>query len=51
MLQANPEKVMPEWEEKAATSCAAQNMMLMGHSMGAIGKLPGLPFTSWKNSF
>ena len=39
MAQANPEKRMPEWEEMAATSCAAQNMMLMGTAMNAVGEL------------
>ncbi|KAK9863652.1 hypothetical protein WJX84_011796 [Apatococcus fuscideae] len=35
--QALPEKRMPEWEEIAATSCAAQNLMLMGTAMNIIG--------------
>ena len=38
MVQSNPDKVMPEWEEMAATSCAAQNMMLMGTAMNIIGE-------------
>lgn len=32
--KANPEKVMPEWEEVAATSCAVQNMHLMATALG-----------------
>jgi nitroreductase len=32
--KALPDKVMPEWEEIAATSCAVQNMHLMATSLG-----------------
>ena len=32
--QANPEKIMPEWEEQAAVACAVQNMHLMATALG-----------------
>ena len=32
--KALPDKLMPEWEEVAATSCAVQNMHLMATSLG-----------------
>lgn len=32
--KANPEKVMPEWEEIAATACAVQNMHLVATAYG-----------------
>ena len=34
---ANPEKMMPEWEEVAAVSCAVQNLHLMATSLGVAG--------------
>lgn len=37
--QANPEKMQPEWEEMAATSCAVQNLWLMGTALGVAGVL------------
>ena len=36
-VQANPEKMQPEWEEMAATSCAVQNLWLMGTALGVAG--------------
>lgn len=36
-MQANPEKLQPEWEELAATSCAVQNLSLMGTALGVAG--------------
>lgn len=36
-MQANPDKLQPEWEELAATSCAVQNMQLMSHALGVGG--------------
>lgn len=35
--QANPDKMQPEWEEMAATSCAVQNLWLMGTALGVAG--------------
>ncbi|GFR50722.1 hypothetical protein Agub_g12979, partial [Astrephomene gubernaculifera] len=35
--QAKPGKMMPEWEEMAAVSCAVQNMYLMSTSLGLGG--------------
>lgn len=35
--QANPDKLQPEWEEMAATSCAVQNMWLQGTALGLAG--------------
>ena len=35
--KAHPEKIMPEWEELAATSCAVQNLHLMATSLGVAG--------------
>eukprot|EP00747_Dinoflagellata_sp_TGD_P166301 gnl/TRDRNA2_/TRDRNA2_188902_c0_seq1.p1 gnl/TRDRNA2_/TRDRNA2_188902_c0~~gnl/TRDRNA2_/TRDRNA2_188902_c0_seq1.p1 ORF type:complete len:245 (+),score=51.70 gnl/TRDRNA2_/TRDRNA2_188902_c0_seq1:126-860(+) len=35
--QANPEKIMPEWEEVAATACAVQNMHIVGCAHGVAG--------------
>jgi len=32
--QANPEKIMPEWEEIAATACAVQNAHILGCAHG-----------------
>ena len=32
--RANPEKIMPEWEEQAAVACAVQNMHLMATALG-----------------
>lgn len=32
--QANPEKIMPEWEEIAAVSCAVQNAHIVACAMG-----------------
>ena len=40
MVQANPEKLQPEWEEIAATSCAVQNLSLMGTALGVAGMQP-----------
>ncbi|KAL3142641.1 hypothetical protein ABBQ38_002950 [Trebouxia sp. C0009 RCD-2024] len=37
LRQANPEKLQPEWEELAATSCAVQNLWLMGTALGVAG--------------
>ena len=34
--KALPDKLMPEWEEIAATSCAVQNMHLMATALGQI---------------
>lgn len=39
-LQADPQKLQPEWEEMAATSCAVQNMWLLGTALGVAGVLP-----------
>ncbi len=36
--QANPDKLQPEWEEMAATSCAVQNMWLQGTALGLAGQ-------------
>lgn len=35
--QADPQKLQPEWEEMAATSCAVQNMWLLGTALGVAG--------------
>lgn len=35
--QALPDKLQPEWEEMAATSCAVQNMWLQGTALGVAG--------------
>lgn len=35
--KALPDKLMPEWEEVAATACAVQNMHLMATSLGIAG--------------
>ncbi|KAK9829250.1 hypothetical protein WJX72_004755 [[Myrmecia] bisecta] len=40
--QANPDKVMPEWEEMSACACAVQNMALMATAHGLAGY-----WTSW----
>ena len=37
LYQANPDKLQPEWEEMAATSCAVQNMWLQGTALGVAG--------------
>ena len=39
-MQADPQKLQPEWEEMAATSCAVQNMWLLGTALGVAGVLP-----------
>ena len=36
--QANPDKLQPQWEEMAATSCAVQNMWLQGTALGLAGQ-------------
>jgi hypothetical protein len=36
--QANSDKLQPEWEEMAATSCAVQNMWLQGTALGLAGQ-------------
>eukprot|EP00198_Chlamydomonas_reinhardtii_P009223 XP_001698560.1 predicted protein [Chlamydomonas reinhardtii] len=41
--QAKPDKLMPEWEEMAATSAAVQNMWLMSTSLGLAAY-----WTSWQ---
>ncbi|KAG2449450.1 hypothetical protein HYH02_005597 [Chlamydomonas schloesseri] len=41
--QAKPDKLMPEWEEMAATSAAAQNMWLMSTALGLAAY-----WTSWQ---
>ncbi|KXZ46984.1 hypothetical protein GPECTOR_39g478 [Gonium pectorale] len=41
--QSKPEKLMPEWEEMAAVSCAVQNMALLATSMGLAAY-----WTSWQ---
>jgi nitroreductase len=42
-MQRNPEEVIPEWEEIAATAMAVQNMWLVAHEMkiGAYWGTPG----------
>ena len=38
-MQANPDKLQPEWEELAATSCAVQNLALTATALGVAGML------------
>ena len=42
--QANPEKLMPQWEEQCATACAVQNIYLMATALG-LGGAPILCIT------
>lgn len=41
-MQRDPEKKLPEWEEKAAVACAVQNLWLSCHTLG-IGGYWGTP--------
>ncbi len=41
-VKANPEKLMPEWEEIAAVASAVQNMWLTATALGAAGMAASL---------